>query len=83
MLERGLLFTAARHAFGLFRWFVRPDQAEQAAIAEAVAHLQAVGDPHSPLLGAALGVHAWRDRGGERPPLRAALAMYWPRPASP
>jgi hypothetical protein len=79
MLERGLLFAAAHHAFGLYRWFVRPSEAEQAAIAEAVAHLQAVGDPHSPLLGAALGVHAWLDRGGERPPLRAALAMYWPR----
>jgi hypothetical protein len=79
MLDRGLLFAAAQHAFGLYRWYVRPDRAEQAAIAEAAAHLQAVGDPHSPLLGAALGVHAWLDRGGERPPLRAALAAYWPR----
>jgi hypothetical protein len=33
----------------------------------------------SPLLGAALGVRAWLDRDGERPPLRAALALYWQR----
>jgi hypothetical protein len=79
MLERGLVFAAARHAFGLYRWFVKPDQAQRAAIAEAAAKLEAVGDAHSPLLGAALGVHAWLDKGGEREPLRAALAMYWPR----
>jgi hypothetical protein len=79
MLERGLLFAAARHAFGLYRWFVRPDQAQQAAIADAAAQLGAVGNSHSPLLGAAFGVHAWLDRGGERPPFRAALAMYWLR----
>jgi len=79
MLDRGLVFAAARHAFGLYRWFVRPDQAEQAAIAEAAAHLAAVADPHSPLLGAALGVHTWLDKGGERAPVRAALAMYWLR----
>jgi hypothetical protein len=79
MLERGLVFAAARHAFGLYRWFVKPDQAQRAAIAAAAAKLEAVGDAHSPLLGAALGVHAWLDKGGEREPLRAALAMYWPR----
>jgi hypothetical protein len=79
MLERGLVFAAARHAFGLYRWFVRPDQAQQAAIADAAAQLEAVGNCHSPLLGAAFGVHAWLDRGGERPPFRAALAMYWLR----
>jgi hypothetical protein len=79
MLERGLLFGAAQHAFGLYRWFVRPDQAQQAAIAAAAAHLEAVGEEHPPLLGAALAVHAWLDRGSERPPLRAALAAYWPR----
>src|ERR1700730_16185396 len=57
MLERGLVFAAARHAFRLYRWFVKPDQAQRAAIAEAVAHLEAIGDSHSPLLGAALAVH--------------------------
>ena len=79
MLERCLLFAAAQHAFGLYRWFVKPDRARLAAIAEAATHLEAVGDTYSPLLGAALGVHAWLDKGGERPPLRVALARYWQR----
>jgi hypothetical protein len=80
MLERGLLFAAAGHAFGLYRWFSRPDEPQQAAIAAAAAHLDAVaGDDHAPLLGGALGVHAWLDQGGELPPLRAALAAYWAR----
>src|SRR6202011_3755067 len=26
MLERGLLFAAAGHAFGLYGWFVKPDE---------------------------------------------------------
>ena len=29
------------------------------------------------MLGAALGVRAWLDNGGDRPPLRAALARHW------
>jgi hypothetical protein len=77
LIDRGAIFAAARHAFALFRWFSGPDDRQKVAIAEAAAHLDAVADGHSPLLGAALGVHAWLDRGGERPPLRAALATYW------
>jgi hypothetical protein len=79
LIDRGAVFAAAHHAFSLYRWFSAPDEAQPAAIAEAAAHLDSVADGHSPLLGAALGVHAWLDRGGERPPLRAALAAYWPR----
>jgi hypothetical protein len=77
LLDRGLVFAAAQHAFALYRWFVKPDQAQQAAIAAAAAHLDAVAGGHAPLLGAAFGTHAWLDRGGERAPLRAALAVYW------
>jgi hypothetical protein len=79
LIDRGAVFAAAHHAFGLYRWFAMPDQAQQAAIAVAAAHLDSAADGHSPLLGGALGVHAWLDRGGERPPLRAALAAYWAR----
>jgi len=79
MLERGLLFAAARYAFGLYRWFSGPDEAQQAAIADAAACLDSAAGEHAPLLGAALGVYAWLDQGGERPPLRAALAAYWAR----
>jgi hypothetical protein len=74
LIDRGATFAAAHRALALYRWFSAPDEAQQAVIAEAAAHLSAVADGHSPLLGAALGVHAWLDRGGERPPLRAALA---------
>jgi hypothetical protein len=77
LIDRGAIFDAARHALALYRWFVRPDDAQQAAISAAAAHLTTVADSHAPLLGAALAVHAWLDRGGERPPLRAALARYW------
>jgi hypothetical protein len=78
-IDRGAVFAAARHAFGLYRWFAMPNQTQQAAIAAAADHLEAIGAGHPPLLGGALGVHAWLDRGGERPPLRAALASYWVR----
>jgi hypothetical protein len=79
MIDRGMLFAAAQHALALYRWFCAPDQAQREAIRQATDHLESVGDRHSPLLGAALGVHAWLDRGGERPPLRAAVALYWQR----
>src|SRR5437870_3524161 len=61
LLDRGALFAAAHHAFELYRWFSTPDEAQRAALAAAAEHLAAVGDPHSPLIGAALGVHTWLD----------------------
>jgi hypothetical protein len=80
LIDRGMLFAAAHHAFELYRWFAVPDETQRAAIRLAADHLvETVGTAQSPLLGAALGVHAWLDRGGERPPLRAALALYWQR----
>jgi hypothetical protein len=77
LIDRGAVFAAAHHALALYRWFSRPDEAQQATIAEAAACLDSVAGAHAPLLGAAFGVHAWLDQGGERPPLRAALAAYW------
>jgi hypothetical protein len=79
LIDRGTIFDAARHAFALYRWFSRPDDAQQMAIGEAAAHLARIADRHAPLLGAAHGAYAWLDRGGARPPLRAALAIYWVR----
>jgi hypothetical protein len=78
LIDRGAMFEAARHALGLWRWFARPDEAHSEAIGSAAAALSAIQQA-SPLLGAALGVRAWLDRDGERPPLRAALAGYWQR----
>src|SRR5271169_6626052 len=79
LIDRGMLFAAAQHAFMLYRWFAMPDPAQREAIQQAVEHLESAGSAHSPLLGAAFGVHAWLDQGGERPPIRAALALYWQR----
>jgi len=76
MIDRGAIFAAARHAIGLWRWFVRPDAEQTGAIGCAAAALSTT-ELASPLLGAALAVHDWLARGGERPPLRAALAGYW------
>ena len=78
IIDRGAIFEAARHALGLWRWFVRPSEAQTEAIGCAAATLPAAGQG-SHLLGAALGVRAWLDHDGERPPLRAALALYWQR----
>jgi hypothetical protein len=78
MIDRGTIFAAARHALGLWGWFARADEAHSEAIGCAAAALSAT-EQASPLLGAALGVRAWLDRDGERPPLRAALAGYWQR----
>ena len=33
LIDRGATFAAAHHAFGLYRWFSAPDEAQQAAIA--------------------------------------------------
>ena len=79
LIDRGIVFDAARHAFALYRWFAMPDMAQREVIQQAADHLEAVGGAHSPLLGAAFAVHAWLDQGGERPPIRAALALYWQR----
>ncbi len=76
IIDRGVIFEAARHAYGLWRWFVQPDAAQTQAIEHAAAALSANGQA-SPLLGAALGVRAWLDNGGDRPALRAALARHW------
>jgi hypothetical protein len=76
-LDRGMVFTAARHALDLYRWRVRPGEARQEEIARAAASLQAAAAPYSPLVGAAMGVSSWLDSGGARGAIRAALGTYW------
>ena len=77
LLDRGITFAAARHAFELYCWHVHPNEDRQQEIAGAEAHLKEVSAAHSALVGAALGVHSWLDGGGGRAPMRAALARYW------
>jgi hypothetical protein len=79
LIDRGAIFDAARYACNLYRWFSAPDAAQRSAIGAAEQHLATLADRSSPLLGAALAVHVWLERGGDRPPLRAALAHYWVR----
>jgi hypothetical protein len=76
LIDRGMLFAVAQHAFTLYRWFCGPDAGKRSAIEQARAHLERVGGAYSPLVGAALGVHGWLEQGGERPPIRGALALY-------
>lgn len=78
LAERGAVLDAARHAFGLWRWFVHPDAEQAAAIAAAAATFPR-GGRGSVLLGVAATVHRWLDRDGARAPIRAALAGYWQR----
>jgi hypothetical protein len=75
IIDRGAIFEAARHAFQLWGWLTRPDVEQSQAIERAAAALSASQSP-SPLLAA---VRLWLDQGGERPPLRAALALHWQR----
>jgi hypothetical protein len=77
LLDRGLIFAAAGHAFELYRWRVHPDPPQRDEIARAAAHIRESALPYPALAGAAVAVHSWLDRGGERAPLRAALTDYW------
>ena len=43
LIDRGMLFAAAQHAFGLYRWFAAPDPAQREAIQQATDHLETVG----------------------------------------
>ena len=80
IVDRGAVLDAARHALALHQWIVAPDFDEEGEVQQAERHLAgaaAAGD--TPLLAAGLGVHAWLDSGGMRPPIRAALVRFWTR----
>jgi hypothetical protein len=79
IIDRGLIFEAARHALALHQWLTTPDFDQEGEIRQAEAVLATPEASVSPLLSVALGVHAWLDRGGMRPPIRAALIRYWTR----
>ena len=75
IVDRGAVFEAARYALGLHQWLTSPDAAQRAETARAAACLTEAGA--TPLLVAARGLHAWLERGGARPPMRAALVAHW------
>lgn len=78
IIDRGLIFTAARHALHLHQWLTAPDPAQEEAVQAAAAALARHGTM-TPLLAAAEALHAWLDRGGERAPMRVALIRHWTR----
>lgn len=79
IIERGAIFEAGRHAFGLHQWMSLPDFDQEGEIQQAEARLAEASREAPPLLAAGQGVHAWIESGGSRPPIRAALIRYWMR----
>jgi hypothetical protein len=77
IIDRGAIFEAARHALALHQWLTAPDLDQESEIRQAAAVLATPDADASPLLAAAIGMHAWLERGGARAPIRAALVRYW------
>src|SRR5450432_1478454 len=79
IIDRGMIFDAARHALTLHQWMTVPDFDQEGEVKQAEAALATPEARLSPLLSVAYGIHAWLDRDGTRPPIRAALVRYWTR----
>ena len=79
IVDRGAIFAAARHALDLHQWLVAPDFDQEGEVQRAEAALAQPGASAAPLLTAAMRTHEWLDRGGARPPIRAALIRHWMR----
>ncbi len=75
IIDRGTIFDAARTALGHHQWLTEPDFDQEGEVQEAERHLAATSS--SALLVAAEGLWSWLDRGGTRPPIRAALIRHW------
>jgi hypothetical protein len=78
IIDRGMIFDAARQALGLHQWLVAPDFDQEGDIQRAATAL-ATTAVATPLLAGAAGLHAWLEQGGARPPMRAALIRHWTR----
>jgi hypothetical protein len=79
IIDRGMIFEAARHALQLHQWLTQPDFDQEGEIGRAAAALAAAEGGATPLLAAARGLHAWLESGGGRAPMRAALIRHWTR----
>nr|WP_264185570.1 hypothetical protein [Roseicella aerolata] len=77
LAEAGGVFEAGRAALALHRWLVAPDFDEEGEVRAATAALREGPSTGVALLDAAAGAWRWLDRGGARPPLRAALVRHW------
>ena len=79
IIDRGMVFEAARHALTLHQWLFAPDFDQEGEVQRAEQALGASAGSGSSLLAVARGVHAWLDQGESRPPIRAALVRSWMR----
>ncbi len=79
IVDRGMIFDAARHALALYQWLAEPDFDQEGEVQRAQAHLAATPDKGGPILTAGHAFHSWIDRGESRAPIRVALVRYWER----
>jgi hypothetical protein len=77
VIDRGVIFEAARHALDQYQWLVGPDFDQEGEVQRAETLLAAQAG--TPLLAAAAGLRQWIDAGAGRPPLRSALVRFWVR----
>ena len=75
--DAGALQDAARLALDYHRWLTAPDDDGEDQVLVALAALEGQSPYGVPLLDAAWGAWLWLERGGTRPPLRAALVRRW------
>src|SRR3954464_14512027 len=75
--DAGALQDAARLALDYHRWLVAPDEDAEDQVLAALAALDGQCPYGVPLLDTAWGAWLWLNRGGTRPPLRAALVRRW------
>jgi hypothetical protein len=76
IIDRGMIFEAARTALTHHQWLVDPDFDQEGEIQAAEHHL-AKSTSRGALLTAAFQVRDWLETGGTRPPMRAALIRFW------
>ncbi len=75
IIDRGMIFEAARTALSHHQWLVDPDFDQEGDIQAAEHHLAKNPSPGA-LLTAAFQVRDWLETGGTRPPMRAALIRF-------
>jgi hypothetical protein len=80
IIDRGVIFDAARHALTLHQWLTAPDFDAEGEVQRAEQHLaECLGPNDTPMLAAGRGLHAWLEGGGARAPIRAAMIRFWTR----
>lgn len=75
IVDRGLVFKAARTALTLHQWITEPDFDQEGAVQAAERHLASAAS--GGLMSAADALWSWLHDGGTRPPIRAALIRFW------